>query len=1204
MNKNQLQRDGISQGKRLLEALKSGYVSVDERKICDLKDFAEKYASLIRYHGIDKELNKNWASFFDKKNISESDPHYALFITFLELFKYAQDHINTLTKRHLDFYYQEVLQLGNRKAQPDKVNVIFELAKNIGKSHIGKGTLLKAGKDVSGKELFYKVDKDIVVNTAQVSSLKSIFVDKSISTESRIYSAAIANSSDGKGKELKGDEPKWDTFGKSQWIKNPEDIQKDILLDDAERTMELAEVGFAFSSPLLFLKEGNRTITITIILLGPEKTRIEEVNKFNLLLKEDFIDAFNIYLSGEKEWIGPYITDAEIHIIDPDRNLRDLILEVIVPKDQPAITRYDAEILGGNFNTKYPVIKFLLNQEADSYDRLSSLSIKSVKLKVDVKEVYDLILQNDTSKLDPSKPFQPFGPIPLIGSNFYIGSSEVFQKKLSTLNLHFEWENAPQSFSDHYKAYPNYPKDNSQFKAEAGMLFNKNWYSITGDDISSTDNFDIYVDKSAAKNYRFRIKDDTGEIILNSEEGYSTKKEMKKIIELVYVKGIDENNYDLKTNEMGKYYFNLVLDEKRNILARSQQYYSTISERNTERDRVIDYLSQVTFTLDSNLVELFDQDSVAKKDISFTNISETLNSKVDGYGRIGKLIDLEKYDKQSQFGFMKLNLIAPNLDNFTAFGHKEYPLAVTKGTIELSKYILEYDEDDSKAPVYSPPALPNEPYTPTIKSIYLDYISREKIIFQAEKNNFQNRVEKFIHIDPFGDAERHPYLSYEPLTFPLLPQYNHQGNLYIGINNLKSPQRLSILFQVAEGSADPEIDLDPQGLKWFYLSNDQWKPFSELQIVAENTMGFQTSGIITFDIPEEASDNNTILPSGLHWIRASLGNNTKSVCSLIELRSQAATVSFVDHNNDPSHLLHPLKANTISKLAVNDAAIKSVSQPYASFRGKPSEQDNSYYSRVSERLRHKNRAVTIWDYERLVLENFPSIYKVKCLNHTDSFKVTCIDHADSISPGAVTLIVIENLRNKNAVDLLKPKTSRNKLIEIKNYLGQYTSPFVELEVENPVYEEVLADFVVGFYKEYDPGFYGQLLNEEIKKFLSPWAYEEGKDIVLTGKIHKSVILKFIEDREYVDFVNQFRLYHILCGVTHIGAGIALMALEDDPKFIVSMEDTDVIEATSSKSVLVSAPEHNISVLDASESRCDGGELGIGHMMIDVNFEVN
>jgi hypothetical protein len=60
----------------------------------------------------------------------------------------------------------------------------------------------------------------------------------------------------------------------------------------------------------------------------------------------------------------------------------------------------------------------------------------------------------------------------------------------------------------------------------------------------------------------------------------------------------------------------------------------------------------------------------------------------------------------------------------------------------------------------------------------------------------------------------------------------------------------------------------------------------------------------------------------------------------------------------------------------------------------------------------------------------------------------------------------------------------------------------------------------------DVGYYCKKLNEDIKKFLSPWAYDEGKDISFGGKIHKSVILNYIEGISYVDYLTDFKLNHL------------------------------------------------------------------------------
>ena len=120
-----------------------------------------------------------------------------------------------------------------------------------------------------------------------------------------------------------------------------------------------------------------------------------------------------------------------------------------------------------------------------------------------------------------------------------------------------------------------------------------------------------------------------------------------------------------------------------------------------------------------------------------------------------------------------------------------------------------------------------------------------------------------------------------------------------------------------------------------------------------------------------------------------------------------------------------------------------------------------FYRRISERLRHKDRAIDLWDYERLVLEAFPSIYKVKCLNHTQ------YEPAESqgsgpcsggvyreLAPGHVTLVALPNLRGQVQRDPLKPYTSLGVLSDIQAYLAQRCSGFVQLHVKNPQFEEV------------------------------------------------------------------------------------------------------------------------------------------------------
>jgi hypothetical protein len=515
-------------------------------------------------------------------------------------------------------------------------------------------------------------------------------------------------------------------------------------------------------------------------------------------------------------------------------------------------------------------------------------------------------------------------------------------------------------------------------------------------------------------------------------------------------------------------------------------------------------------------------------------------------------------------GFMRLRL------NPVDFGHSIYQnsfaqqaiwATTTKPTLAAA-HALEF-------------GLPPEPYTPTIKEIFVDYRSNQLLdltrhTITEDETNYNNRVDQFFHVSPFGVAENHPFVVKTTGDITLLPQFPDEGSLYIGLSNTEAPQILSVLFKTAEGSENP--DLEKQKVKWSYMANNEWFKFEPLQLLADTTNGLLKSGIVTFDVPKAITSNNTELPAGLFWLKAAVQKESAAVCDLIDVKAQAVTATFVDKGNDPEHLRNALPAETIKSFINGEAAIKKVIQPYASFGGKVQEQSTDFYIRVSERLRHKHRAITIKDYELIVLQQFPSVYKAKCLNHTKYISNTDINE---LQPGHVSLVIISNLHNVNAVDPLKPKTSLIHLTEIHDYLVALNPPYAEVHVKNPIFEEILVDFHVRFLPGFDNGFYGKKLNEDIKQFLAPWAYQT-KDIVFGGRIHKSMILNFVEDLPYVDFVTCFTMDQIIPSVPNTPNKV--------------LRNVDEALTTTSASVLTSAPKHRILVMENDDCGCDDNEV--------------
>ena len=912
-------------------------------------------------------------------------PHMALLLTFMQLFEHARSHLNEMTGRHLDFFYEKILQFKQKESKPDEVHLMFELAKQVDSHLLKSGVQFKAGKDSKGNELLYQTEAEIVLNKARIGTLKSVYIDHE--NQSRVYAAPVANSADGEGAPLEEEGAGWKAFGESQYA----------LAADKTSMIE-AGIGFAIASPQLLLTEGQREICLTVTLAGEDGDDLSTLSLAS--------DALQFFLSGSAGWIEATCEAVEV-------SGSSLNFKLTLSESLPPVVGYDDEVLAAGLTTDFPVLKAILNTEGASYayGALKDMSVASIDIGTEVSGMQQLLLHNDRAVIKPGKPFQPFGASPVEGSALYIGSEEVFNKNLEHLSLEIDWHGLPQSnLYDYYSNYGQTPasintgiQSNESFSADISMLIDGDWGQTLGTTVALFD-----------------------------------------------------------------------LDD-----------------------------AKLTRTIDCDIAK---------------NIGRAIAPQ-----------SMELFDTGCNRGYIKLELNSPD------FQHGNYVTALTRVAMAQSQLSI------------------SPPYTPVIKSLKLGYKSSQ---------SFEPEVEHYFHLHPFGFSKA----EFQNGVMPMLPGFysrsdgdevDHEGEFYIGVEGLEPRQNLSILFQVAEGSGIPELAL-PE-IHWSYLSNNQWLPFEDGQICSDSTRGLIASGIITFDVPKAATNSNTVLPEGFHWIRAAVRENSSALCDMVKVAAQAVRASRIIAQEADGESIDALAAGTISKLKVSNSAIKSISQPFASFGGSSNEDRSLFYTRVSERLRHKQRGITIWDYERLVLERFPGIYKVKCINHTDYLgEAPGGDCCAEFAPGYVTVAVVPSLKNKNAVDPLQPRASLANLDEIKAYLSDKISPFAArgLRVINPYYEQIQVEFSVRFNEGYDWGYYKEQLNQSIISFLSPWVSGQAEQIIFGGRIHFSVILNHIEEQTYVDHVTDFRMDHL------IGAEIRRGVDEAIP--------------TTSRSILVSHHKHLIS----------------------------
>jgi hypothetical protein len=999
-------------------------------------------------------------------------PHVALFISFIYLFKYAQDNLNELTKRHLDFYYKEVLRLEKQKEIPDQVHVIFELAKNYSTNKLESGTLLKAGKDDAGNNLFYALDEEIVVNKATVDQIKTVFIDTN--NQYKIYAAAKANSTDGEGTDFEESSNKnWKPFGSSN--------------------NKYGDAGLAIASPILLLKEGERTVTISI---NDTETNItSEITTST--------DYFRIEISTEKEWyeIKQYEGGSNMETepgyqvySNGGTSINSLKFIIRLHPDIPGLIPFDSNTLDGDFDTQWPVIKIYLNTglqigETYGYEKLKSFELKKINIKVDVSGVRDLILQNDSSKFEVEKPFLPFGAEPTIGSNFYIGSEEIFSKQVDSLRIFIDWMDLPvnQNFSSYYSVYTDVDGttiNDESFRAKVSYLNNFGWESL----LSNENDIDTYPLLFNSTVYPFLYWEQPIYFAVETSETASSS--------LIFEKKSTETDAEAESKDAKIIYKKAIVAEDYSETEATPGYGDISIEKNFLVNRL-------------NNIAVIDVDASA----------------IQKYQRYDGILDLEQFDGKTKRGFLKIQLAG--LD----FQHKRFNEIYSIRATQMA----DQKPTDTSSTDYDNCQLPNKPYTPNIRSIYLNYTSSLELNLQNSltTENFEARVEKIFQVNPFGHKELHPNISGSNKIY-MFPQfvYNNElsiGNLYLGLKNASPSQNISLLFQVFEGTGNPEISLPT--IKWKYLKDNEWIDFKTYQVVNDTTKGLVKSGIIKFSLPSDIGTGNTLFDDSLLWINACIKENIDALPDLIEIKAQAVIASFQDNNNSTAHLQTALPADTISKLKETDQGIKSISQPYASFNGKVKESDDNFYIRVSERLRHKNRAITIWDYEHLILNTFPSIYKVKCINHT--YVYNNVDHENA--PGHVMVVVIPDLKNKNAVNIYEPKVDVGSLKDISDFLLELDSPFLKkkadstqkadaLQVVNPYYEKIRVSLKVKFYDGYDASQYKIELNDAIKQFLAPWAYDVNASIEFGKTLHKSVILNYIEELEFVDYLTDFKVF--------------------------------------------------------------------------------
>ena len=192
--------------------------------------------------------------------------------------------------------------------------------------------------------------------------------------------------------------------------------------------------------------------------------------------------------------------------------------------------------------------------------------------------------------------------------------------------------------------------------------------------------------------------------------------------------------------------------------------------------------------------------------------------------------------------------------------------------------------------------------------------------------------------------------------------------------------------------------------------------------------------------------------------------------------------------------------------------------------GKPAETQEVFWTRVFSHIRYKGRAVTVQDYEDLILEKFADVLQVKC--------IPALLNESLCRPSAklkVTAVIVEKNHSAYLPFPLRPKVARQLLKEIKASVLEQTTPFMlpgkmlEFEAVNPSYRDISFRIAVHFSDKVNTQENKRKLLEDLSYFINPWLICRDQPMKFGCWLNYGEIVSYLQNLSYVKAILGLKL---------------------------------------------------------------------------------
>lgn len=934
-------------------------------------------------------------------------PDTLLLRTFINVMQVHRNQLNQLTGKHLNFCYRDILKFSERPVQPDTVFLAATTATADEVITIPQGTLFDAGVDEQKNPVSFITTEEVEVNPATISNVYTVAAIQGTDGRYRIYRDQVATP--GKIQKTEDGQIKtWKTFGGA--------------VTPASVNMQQA---ISFASPMLLLREGTRTITITLGFTGT--------------FQEAWLQEVQYFLSTQTAWLPVKAS----YTVSP---AGEAVISILLDATQPPIEAF-LKTASPNDPDGLPTEWPLFKMEFGSFsDPAQPPVLAKMTISVTVLGVKNILAFNDFGALDIKAPFQMFGPTPLQNSNFIIGSSEVFSKPAEQVQLEMTFDKLPQDFSDYYKEYNQFIESkDAPPPPENQSLVKKVWNGITGV-FSKTWNGikSIFKKPEPAaeekkcpyfhnRSFGVGISMQPGQITdqPNMEKAVTTGMQNGQLIWEPYPA---DTTCTCTTDEEGTVPTTQLLftTDRENCLVVPTSYFVYDRTKQTQHGFIPDpYIQQKTFEYNGAASNGF--------------IKMTISDPGHGFGS-----DIYT-DVVSWIAFQNAWLLYNSQPKEDFFGFKQEP----------------------SKPAFIDAAKP--PFAPKLAGVNINYSATQQYVFDqtvAPEYPIQcylytpvRNFKLFDSNEPVAVTSLAPGLENTLNGLSMFLPLASAGNLFIELDRLIPATELRFYFELARAFQQGEDTTHPQ---YYYLAQTGWKT---LPVLLDGTLNLNCSGILKVNIPADISNAGNLMPGNKYWIAVTQNTNAASAAATAFLQTNGFSAKRVIDETVVYTTAPVLPANIITQARVSLPQLQSIIQPFPSFGGMATETERMMLLRGAGRMKTKDRAVTAGDYYRLVQREYPGIFYSK----------TVYNRADGIK-----IFLVRSVASEEEANAFEPLVDECTVAGIQKFLAQRASGAQPVTAANFNLQTVRVNVTVILKTGFSFPGVQKNITRAIRLFCAPW----------------------------------------------------------------------------------------------------------------------